>query len=223
MCGLVTACTMLLALLSIAEAAPARPAILVVGDSLSAAYGIAVEEGWVALLERRLREEGYEYAVVNASVSGDTSRGALARLPRLLDTHAPAVVIIEIGGNDGLRGLPVTELRTNLSRMIEAAQGTGARVLLLGMRIPPNYGPRYTQEFADTYATLAERYDAALVPFILDDVALDEKLMQDDGIHPRADAQPLIMERVWERLAPLLKDLRGRAAARATETAPARE
>lgn len=223
MCGLVTACTMLLALLSIAEAAPARPAILVVGDSLSAAYGIAVEEGWVALLERRLREEGYEHAVVNASVSGDTSRGALARLPRLLDTHAPAVVIIEIGGNDGLRGLPVTELRTNLSRMIEAAQGTGARVLLLGMRIPPNYGPRYTQEFADTYATLAERYDAALVPFILDDVALDEKLMQDDGIHPRADAQPLIMERVWERLAPLLKDLRGRAAARATETAPARE
>lgn len=223
MCGLVTACTMLLALLSIAEAAPARPAILVVGDSLSAAYGIAVEEGWVALLERRLREEGYEYAVVNASVSGDTSRGALARLPRLLDTHAPAVVIIEIGGNDGLRGLPVTELRTNLSRMIEAAQGTGARVLLLGMRIPPNYGPRYTQEFADTYATLAERYDAALVPFILDDIALDEQLMQDDGIHPRADAQPLIMERVWERLAPLLKDLRGRAAARATETAPARE
>lgn len=223
MCGLVTACTMLLALLSVAGAAPARPAILVVGDSLSAAYGIAVEEGWVALLERRLREEGYEYAVVNASVSGDTSRGALARLPRLLETHAPAVVIIEIGGNDGLRGLPVTELRTNLSRMIEAVQGTGARVLLLGMRIPPNYGPRYTQEFADTYATLAERYDAALVPFILDDIALDEELMQDDGIHPRADAQPLIMERVWERLAPLLKDLRGRAAARATETAPARE
>jgi acyl-CoA thioesterase-1 len=223
MCGLVTACTMLLALLSVAGAAPARPAILVVGDSLSAAYGIAVEEGWVALLERRLREEGYEHAVVNASVSGDTSRGALARLPRLLETHAPAVVIIEIGGNDGLRGLPVTELRTNLSRMIEAVQGTGARVLLLGMRIPPNYGPRYTQEFADTYATLAERYDAALVPFILDDIALDEELMQDDGIHPRADAQPLIMERVWERLAPLLKDLRGRAAARATETAPARE
>jgi acyl-CoA thioesterase-1 len=223
MCGLLAACVALFALASVAGAAPARPTILVIGDSLSAAYGIAVEEGWVALLERRLREEGYEYAVVNASVSGDTSRGAVARLPRLLDAHAPALVVIEIGGNDGLRGLPVAELRANLARMIEAAQAAGARVLLLGMRIPPNYGLRYTEEFADTYATLAERYDTALVPFILEGIALDETLMQGDGIHPRADAQPLIRDRVWERLAPLLKDMRGRAPARATETAPARD
>jgi acyl-CoA thioesterase-1 len=195
----------------VAPTAAEPPAILVVGDSLSAAYGIAANEGWVALLERRLREQGYDQRVINASVSGETSRGASARLPQLLTKHEPGIVVIEIGGNDGLRGLPITELRANLTRMIEGAQEAGASVLLVGMRIPPNYGPRYAEEFHGSFVELADEYDTALVPFFLEGVALDDTLMQDDGIHPRAAAQPLLLDRVWARLEPLLKDARGAA------------
>jgi acyl-CoA thioesterase-1 len=205
-------CGALLALVALAARAGDAPPILVVGDSLSAAYGIARDEGWVALLERRLRVQGYGQPVINASVSGDTSRGALARLPALLDRHRPGIVVIEIGGNDGLRGLPLDVLRSNLASMIEAAQEADARVLLLGMRIPPNYGPRYAEGFYETYEQLSERYETALVPFLLDGIALDAELMQDDGIHPRAAAQAGMLDLVWPALEPLLKDAGERAA-----------
>ena len=190
--------------------ADSRP-ILVVGDSLSAAYGLSSDEGWVALLARRLEAQGYGQRVVNASVSGDTSRGALARLPDLLARQRPGIVIIEIGGNDGLRGLPLQQMRGNMEKMMQEASDAGARVLLLGMRIPPNYGPRYAEEFHAIYEELADERDASLVPFLLEGIALDASLMQEDGIHPRAAAQPLILDLVWARLEPLLKnaDARG--------------
>jgi acyl-CoA thioesterase I len=200
-------CSAVLVLVALAaSAAPAPAPILIVGDSLSAAYGLAVNEGWVALLERRLRAQGYEQPVRNASVSGETSRGARTRLPDLLARTQPAIVVIEIGGNDGLRGLPIAELRANLSAMIEAAQDAGAQVLLLGMRIPPNYGARYADALHAVYGDMAERYGTALVPFLLEDVALVPGLMQEDGIHPRAAGEPLILDRVWARLEPLLKN-----------------
>jgi acyl-CoA thioesterase-1 len=193
-------------LLALAAHADAPRPILVVGDSLSAAYGLASDEGWVALLARRLRDQGYGQDVVNASVSGDTSRGAATRLPDLLARHAPGIVIIEIGGNDGLRGLPLEQMRANIERMIDAAEEAGARVLLLGMRIPPNYGARYADGFHAVYEDLARQHDATLVPFLLDGIALDPQLMQEDGIHPRAAAEPLILDLVWARLEPLLKN-----------------
>jgi len=198
-------CGLLLALGALLARADGAAPILVVGDSLSAAYNIAVDEGWVALLERRLRATGYGQPVINASVSGETSRGALARLPDLLTRHRPGIVIIEIGGNDGLRGLSLDVFRKNLSAMIEAAQAANARVLLLGMRIPPNYGPSYAEGFHAVYGELAKRYDVALLPFLLEGVALDPQLMQDDGIHPRAAAEPQVLDLVWARLEPLLK------------------
>lgn len=178
--------------------------ILVVGDSLSAGYGLARDESWVALLSERLREQGYDYEVVNASITGDTTRGGLARLPATLKRQQPAVVIIELGGNDGLRGLPVTEMRANLAGMIRAAREADARVLLLGMRIPPNYGPAYARNFAGTFAELAREFDVSSVPFFLDGVALDDEMMQGDGIHPNAKAQPRMLDNVWPTLEPLL-------------------
>jgi acyl-CoA thioesterase I len=186
------------------HAATAGP-ILIVGDSLSAAYGIAVEEGWVALLERRLRATGYGQQVINASISGDTSGGASARLPPLLARHDPDIVIIEIGGNDGLRGLPLDVFRRNITGMVEATQAAGARVLLLGMRIPPNYGASYADGFHAVYTDLARSHDTALVPFLLEGVALDPTLMQDDGIHPRAAGEPIVLDLVWAQLEPMLK------------------
>ncbi len=187
-----------------AGAAPARPAILVVGDSLSAGYGIPLERGWVAGLQRRLDAEGYEYRVVNASVSGETTSGGLERLPRALELHRPSVVIIVLGGNDGLRGLPPAELEANLEAMIRASQSAGARVLLAGMRIPTNYGPQYTERFYAVYGALAARYRTALVPFFLEGVALDDSLFQADGIHPNVAAQPVLLDNVWPALEPLL-------------------
>lgn len=187
-----------------AGAAPARPAILVVGDSLSAGYGIPLERGWVAGLQRRLDAEGYEYRVVNASVSGETTSGGLERLPRALELHRPSVVIIVLGGNDGLRGLPAAELEANLEAMIRASQSAGARVLLAGIRIPTNYGPQYTERFFAVYGTLATRYRTALVPFFLEGVALDDSLFQADGIHPNVAAQPVLLDNVWPALEPLL-------------------
>ncbi len=178
--------------------------ILVFGNSLSAGYGIKVEEGWVTLLTQRLKREGYGYRVVNASVSGETTSGGVNRLPRALALHKPAVVIIELGGNDGLRGLPIGQSRSNLSRMITLSQRAGARVLLVGMKIPPNYGPRYSTEFERTFAALAAQYRTAFVPFFLDFVALDPALMQADGIHPNAKAQPRLLENLWPKLTPLI-------------------
>jgi acyl-CoA thioesterase-1 len=198
-------CVCLLGAAPARSAAPAGPAILVLGDSLSAAYGIRVDQGWVALLQSRLRAKGYGHRVVNASSSGETTGGALARLPRALATHRPAIVIVELGGNDGLRGLPVGDVRANLESIIALSQQAGARILLAGIRIPPNYGPTYTRDFERMYAELARRHALPHVPFLLADVALDDNLMQDDGIHPNAAAQPRLLEAVWKPLEPMLR------------------
>ncbi len=182
------------------------PAILVFGDSISAGYGLPrVDRGWVALLQAKLQTEGYGDEVVNASVSGETTAGGLARLPRALGLHHPAVVVLELGGNDGLRALPIEQMRANLARMIDLAKAAGAKVLLLGMRIPPNYGPAYTDQFSGVYTDLARAEHVPLVPFLLKDVALHPDLMQADGVHPVEAAQPLLLATVWPLLAPLLK------------------
>ncbi len=175
------------------------------GDSLSAGYGLEPAQGWVALLEKRLQAQGYEYQVVNASVSGETSGGGLQRLPRALETHKPDVVIVELGANDGLRGLPVALTRDNLTKIVATARQAGARVLLIGMRLPPNYGPRYTNDFTHMYREIATASRVALVPFLLQSVALKPALMQADGLHPTAQAQPTLLDTVWPELAPLLK------------------
>jgi acyl-CoA thioesterase I len=179
--------------------------ILVLGDSLSAAYGIRPEQGWVALLTQRLQMQGYGYEAVNASVSGETSSGGLQRLPRALQIHQPGMVILELGANDGLRGLPLAETRTNLTKMVQLSQAAGARVLLVGIRIPPNYGSRYANEFADLYPDIAKQYHLPLVPFLLEKVALDPTLMQEDGLHPNARGEPLVLDTLWQKLEPLLK------------------
>jgi acyl-CoA thioesterase-1 len=179
--------------------------ILVFGDSLSAALGLRPEQGWVDLLARRLQSQGYGYEVVNASVSGETSSGGLQRLPRALELHRPVIVILELGANDGLRGLPVQEMQANLARMVQLAQTAGARVLLLGIRIPPNYGARYGEQFAASFPALAQQDHLPLVPFLLQDVALNPALMQEDGMHPNAAGEPAVLENVWPHLAPLLK------------------
>jgi acyl-CoA thioesterase-1 len=182
------------------------PVILVMGDSLSADFGMAASQGWVSLLGQRLREHELDYSIVNASISGDTSHGGLSRLPAALQTHRPQIVIIELGANDGLRGLSLNSLRDNLRRMIELSQQSGARVMLIGMRLPPNYGPAYTQEFQSIYRVLAEEYDTALLPFLLQGIATERTLMQDDNLHPSAAAQPRVLDNIWPRLKPLLTD-----------------
>jgi len=185
-------------------AAPTPRTIVVLGDSLSAGYGIELQQSWVNLLAQRLTSEGYGYHVINASVSGETTQGGLARLPRTLETHKPAIVVVELGGNDGLRGLPLGASRENLQRIIELSRGAQARVVLVGMVIPPNYGPRYGQEFRDMFATLAAKYPVAFVPFLLDQVALKPDLMQADGLHANAKGQPQMLQNVWPKLKPLL-------------------
>jgi len=183
--------------------------ILIVGDSLSAAYGIPVEKGWVSLLQERLDTRGYPYQIINASISGDTTANARARLPQALASHAPAVVLLELGGNDGLRGLSLTAMKSNLVAMISSLQEAGTQVLLIGVQLPPNYGPRYTERFQAIYYELAEEHDLSLLPSLVDGIGTEENLMQPDGIHPNATAQPLIRDRVWEELLPLLKYVKG--------------
>jgi acyl-CoA thioesterase I len=178
--------------------------ILVFGDSLSAAYGIAAKRGWVALLAERLQREHFDYSVVNASISGDTSAQGLSRLPLTLERHEPAVVILELGANDALRGLPVAEMKKNLERMIRLSRRGGAKVLVVGMRMPPNYGPEYTQAFAAVFAELAEKHKTALAPFLLDGVAEKLDLFQPDRLHPVEAAQPVLLDNVWKALRPLL-------------------
>ena len=179
--------------------------ILVFGDSLSAAHGLRPEQGWVALLIERLKAQGYEYQVINASVSGETTTGGLARLPRELRLTQPGVVVLELGANDGLQGLPLNLARERLSGMIRLAQTAGARVLLVGMLIPPNYGPRYSRQFADMYPQLARQFHTGLVPFLLKGVALDPHLMQQDGLHPNARGEPVVLDTLWRYLRPMLK------------------
>lgn len=195
-CGLILSC---------AAHAADKPVILVLGDSLSAAHGIEPGAGWVSLLEKRLQQQGYRHRVVNASIGGDTTSGGLARLTRALDTHQPGIVIVELGGNDGLRGLPLAEIQKNLAAIIEQCQQRNIRVLLIGMRLPPNYGPQYTEKFRQMYAALARRYRVPLVPFLLEGVAGNKDLMQPDGVHPRAAGQPIMLENVWRVLAPMLR------------------
>jgi acyl-CoA thioesterase I len=181
------------------------PVILVLGDSISAGYGLArVELGWVALLQTRLKDQEYVYQVVNASVSGETTAGGLARLPRALTLHQPKIVILELGGNDGLRALPVAQMRANLVRMVDLATAAGAKVLLLGMRMPPNYGTDFTEQFRLTFSDLARDKQLPLVPFLLNGIALLPNLMQPDGIHPNESGQPKLLDNVWPSLKPLL-------------------
>ena len=178
--------------------------VLIVGDSISAAFGLDTRLGWVSLLEQRLQKEGFTDKVVNASVSGDTSAGGQARLPALLAEHKPQLVILELGGNDGLRGQQPAQLQQNLAGMIQQSQKAGAKVLLLGMRLPPNYGARYTQAFEAVYSNLAEQEKVPLVPFFLEGVGGIPELMQADGLHPAVAAQGKLLENVWPTLKPLL-------------------
>ncbi len=193
----------ILGLLLIGQMAQAGT-VLVVGDSISAAFGMDTQQGWVHLLDERMRNEGFEHQVVNASISGDTSAGGAARLPALLAEHQPQLVIVELGGNDGLRGLPPSQLQQNLASMIDLSRGAGAKVLLLGMRIPPNYGERYTTAFAKVFDDVAAEKDVPLVPFLLEGVGGVTSLMQEDGVHPAVAAQPRLLENVWPTLKPLL-------------------
>lgn len=204
MASMVTAGALALVVVALPQAvAEERPTLLVMGDSLSAAYGLEQDQGWVSLLERRLAEQA---VVVNSSISGETSGGGAERFAEILKSREPAIVLLELGGNDGLRGLPPTQMRANLAGMIEQSQALDAEVLLLGIDIPPNYGQAYRDAFTSVYHSLAEEYDVALVPFLLEGVALNRELMQSDGIHPTADAQPIILDNVWPALAPLLDD-----------------
>lgn len=177
--------------------------IVVLGDSLSSGYGLGREPSWVTLLSNRLDAEGYGYEVVNASIAGDTSAGALSRLPQLLETHNPGILLIEIGGNDGLRGQPVANLRGNLEQIIEMSIAAGANVMLAGIQIPPNYGTTYTDALAAVYPELASQFDIPLVGFFMDGVALREQYMQRDGVHPNAAGQRILLDNVW----PILESL----------------
>lgn len=180
--------------------------LLVVGDSLSAAYGVPSETAWVQLLRDRLDDQGLSWQVVNASISGETTDGGLRRLPRLIEQNKPDVVIIELGGNDGLRGFPPEVIESNLASMIEQVMDAGAIPVLVGMQIPPNYGQRYTRMFADIFPTLSDRYNTPLVPFFLEGIYDQAGLMQEDGIHPTEDAQPVLLENLWPQLKPLILD-----------------
>lgn len=177
--------------------------ILIIGDSISAGYGMALEESWVSLLQQRLASEG-GYRVINASISGNTTTMGVGRTPSLLEKYQPDIVIIELGGNDGLQGHPLQVMEANLSKMVELSKAAGAQVLLAGIQIPPNYGPRYTREFFAVFPRVAEAQQIPLVPFILEGVATVDGLMQQDGIHPNAEAQPILLDNVWPYLEPLL-------------------
>ena len=192
-----------LGLLLLAQEAAAGT-VLVVGDSISAALGLETSQGWVSLLQKKLDSERLDHRVVNASISGDTSAGGAARLPALLGEHKPEVVIIELGGNDGLRGQPPAQLQQNLASMVRMSQEEGAKVLILGMKLPPNYGQRYTTAFAEVFPKVASETGSALVPFLLEGAAGVPSMMQPDGIHPTAAAQPVMLDNVWPTLEPLL-------------------
>ena len=182
----------------------ATPVIMVLGDSLSASYGIDQKTGWVHLMEQRLKTEGFSYKVVNASISGETTHGAQSRLDNLLKKHSPEIVIIELGGNDGLRGLSLESMYTNLAGIIEQSLSHEADVLLTGMRIPPNYGQQYTEKFADIYTQLALTYQITLAPLLLTGLENNQAMFQADGLHPVAEAQPIILDNIWPYLARLL-------------------
>lgn len=192
-----------LALLLITQQAAAQT-LLVVGDSISAGLGLDTSLGWISLLDKRLKEQGFDYQVVNASISGDTTAGGLARLPALLSEQKPKLVVIELGGNDGLRGMAPAQLQQNLASMVDQSRQAGAKVILLGMRLPPNYGQRYTDAFAKVFDSVASEQKVPLVPFFLEGVGGVQDMMQADGIHPAVAAQPKLLDNVWPTLKPLL-------------------
>lgn len=203
--GWLLAWLLLMPMLACAKGPDTRAAVLVVGDSLSAAHNIPAASGWVNLLQQRVKQQiTPPPAIINASISGETTAGALTRLPGLLEKHRPSVVVIELGGNDALRGLTPAQLRGNLEKMIVASQKAGAKVLLLGIDVPPNYGAGYRQRLAAAYRALATQYKVPLLPFLLEGVALQPGLMQADGLHPTAQAQPKVLDNVWPLLKPLL-------------------
>lgn len=212
MLSVLTICLSVLAGVSRADALTALPdrpdgqAIVVLGDSISAGYGIQRDEGWVHLLDQTLAQREEPWFVVNASISGETTGGGRARLAGVLTEHEPGIVIIELGGNDGLRGYPIRRIRENLTAMIADVRAAGAVPVLVAMRIPPNYGPRYARAFDSVFGEVADATETLLVPFFLEDVALAEDMMQDDGIHPTAAAQPQMKAVVWEYLEPLLEE-----------------
>jgi acyl-CoA thioesterase-1 len=173
------------------------PTVLVFGDSLSAGYGIDVDQSWTTLLQSRLEQQGYEHRVVNASISGDTTEGGAARIDQALDTFQPSLVILELGGNDGLRGIPVERMKVNFEKIIQASADSGAAIVMLGIRIPPNYGPRYSTAFENVYRELAVEYSVPWIEFFMEGVALNEELMQEDGIHPTAEAQVVLLDNAW--------------------------
>ncbi len=182
-----------------------NPKILIYGDSLSAAYGIPQQQGWAALLKKKLAQEKLTYEVINASISGETTDSGLTRLASTIRQVKPTIIILELGANDGLRGLPIKNMRNNLSAMIQLCKKSGIKVLLLGMKIPPNYGVQYTKEFSQTYAQLGKQHKVALLPFMLENVAARPDLIQADGLHPNALGQPIILENIWPELKKLLK------------------
>ncbi|MFA7349870.1 MAG: arylesterase [Methylotenera sp.] len=195
-----------LGLVAWAPAANAEnPKILIVGDSLSAAYGIPQQQGWAALLQKKLQHKNYHYDVVNASMSGETTSGGASRINTALQKTKPTIVVLELGANDGLRGLPVNEMITNLSNIIRQSKQSGAKVLLIGMQIPPNYGPKYAEAFSQSYQRLSHEHKIPLVPFMLKNIAVQPDLIQQDGLHPNALAQPMILENIWPQLKLLLK------------------
>ena len=206
---LLTLACLLLAVFSVQAHTPPSPppSILVLGDSLSAGYGIDEQQGWVQLLRNRLQEQGRDWQVINASVSGETSAGGNRRLPKLLNLYQPQLVILELGGNDGLRGYPINTMQAQLQQAIDHSQAQGAYVLLLGIQIPPNYGKRYARMFSNSYTQLASANTLTLVPFFLDSVATQPTLMQADGIHPTSAGQPLLLDNIWPQLQDILKRL----------------
>jgi len=183
----------------------ANPKILIYGDSLSAAYGIAQQQGWAALLKEKLNQENLRFEVINASISGETTSSGLTRLANTLKQNNPKVIILELGSNDGLRGLPIKNMHDNLDAMIQLSKKSGAKVLLIGMRIPPNYGPKYTEEFSQTYINLAKLHKIPVIPFMLENVAAKPDLIQQDGLHPNALGQPIILNNIWPELQHLIK------------------
>ena len=194
--------TLLILLLANGAQADDSPTILIFGDSLSAGFGIDVDQSWGALLQKRLEEQGYEHRVVNASISGETTEGGVTQIENAIDTFAPQLVILELGGNDGLRGFPPARIKGNLKAMAERASASGADVVLLGIRIPTNYGPRYTQAFEAVYAEVAAELDIDWIEFFMEGVALNDALLQDDRIHPNAAAQPILLDNAW----PIIRD-----------------
>ncbi|MDP2152428.1 MAG: arylesterase [Methylotenera sp.] len=183
-----------------------NPKIMIYGDSLSAAYGIPQQLGWASLLQQKLASEQYQYEVINASISGETTSGGVSRIQKALDQIKPSIIVLELGANDGLRGLPIQEMTNNLNTIIQQSKKSGAKILLVGMRIPPNYGPQYTKLFSQSYVKLSQEHQIPLVPFMLENIAAKANLIQDDGLHPNAIAQPLVLENIWPQLKKLLKE-----------------